>query len=428
MDPQTASPAKTRSRYTQRVRSLDLPTVRQAFRKSKTGEREEIWLVDGRDHDGKRYRLTCHSQIEAEAKAREQQELKKQQFRLGINLPIAVQVEALEAHQKGISIREAVAFYEKNRPKTDPVLVRVATAAYVYDREVIQKCGKGVDQMKNMFKRFNAGFGERFLHEITTKEIEDWLLLQQSKDGWKGFVGTGDKKSKDGWKKFAGIGDERRNTLLKLIRALFTFASGKARGWVPSDHNPAKDIPFIKIVRQEPCTMSPDETAMFLKLVSTFPQDVQAYAILRIFAPIRRCEFDGLDWSKLAGRILRVLGKGKRRRSIQLEEVCMTWLRPLVKESGPILERTLPNADEYLRAAFVKIGMRAESADDTDDYSPTKNILRHSACTYLHLIHGAATAARWAGHSEKIQEEHYLGLRDEDEAKRWKELSFSALI
>ena len=62
-------------------------------------------------------------------------------------------------------------------------------------------------------------------------------------------------------------------------------------------------------------------------------------------------------------------------------------------------------------------------ADDTDDFNPTKNILRHSACTYLQLLYGSAIAARRAGHSEKIQEEHYIGLRDEAEAKRWIELT-----
>ncbi len=369
--------------------------------------------MDGRDHGGERYRLTCHSKAEAEAKAREQQALRQQQFRLGINLPIAVLVEAAEAHQKGISIRKSIAFFEKNHPKSEPILVSVATEAYIYDREKIQKCGSGVAQMKNMFKRFNAGFGDRLLHEINTKEIEDWLLLQQCEGGWK---------------EFGCIGDERRNTILKLIRALFTFSSGKARSWVPVAHNPAKDISFIKIDRPDPCTLSPEETAQFLKLVPAFPKDVRAYAVLRIFAPIRRCEFAGLDWSKLKDRNLRVLGKGKRKRTIPLEEVCMTWLRPLIEKSGPILERSLPNADEYLRAAFVKIGLRPDVADDTDDFNPTKNILRHSACTYLHLIHGASTAARWAGHSEKIQEEHYIGLRDEDEAKKWIGLSVYALI
>jgi integrase len=293
-----------------------------------------------------------------------------------------VLVEAAEAHRKGICIREAIAFFEKNRPKTEQVLVKAATEAYVYDREKIQKCGSGVAQMKNMFKRFNAGFGNRFLHELSTKEIEQWLLAQQRPDGWK---------------EFGRIGDERRNTILKLIRALFTFASGKARGWLPSDQNPAKDISLIKIVRQEPRTMSADETAKFLKLVPSFPKDVQAYAILRIFAPVRRCEFVGLDWSKLVSNHLRVLGKGKRRRTIPLEEVCMAWLKSLIKESGPILERSLPKADEYLHDAFVKIGLRPESADDTDDFNPTKNILRHSVCSYLSLVYGAATAARWAG-------------------------------
>ena len=82
---------------------------------------------------------------------------------------------------------------------------------------------------------------------------------------------------------------------------------------------------------------------------------------------------------------------------------------------------------DYLRDAFVKIGLRPESADDTDDFNPTKNILRHSACTYLNLIHGAATAARWAGHAEKIQQEHYIGLRDEDEANHWIKLTPDAV-
>jgi hypothetical protein len=302
-----SSLAKSRSRQSRRVRSLDLPTVRQEFKKKKNGERVEIWVVDGRDHEGNRYRLTCHSKPIAEAKAREQHELFKQQFRLGVALPIAVQVEALEAHQKGISIREAVAFFEKNRPKTEPVLVRVATEAYVYDREIIQKCGSGVSQMKHMFKRLNAWFGDRFLHELQIKELEKWLLLQQNEKNLKVF---------------APIGDERRNTLLKLIRALFTFSSGKARGWVPPDHNSAKEIPFIKIDRPDPCTLSPEETARFLKLVLTFPKDVRAYAVLRIFAPIRRCEFGGLDWSKLKDRNLRVLGTQRPNSLREMGTIC----------------------------------------------------------------------------------------------------------
>jgi integrase len=412
MATQAATTARRAPRTRRQFRCLDLPKVYSSYKITKDGQKKTIWIVDGREHDGSRYRLTRHSEAEAWALAREQQALNQQEFRLGTTLPMHVLVEAAETHRKGICIQEAVAFFEKNRPKTEQVLVKAATEAYVYDREKIQKCGAGVAQMKNMFKRFNAGFGNRFLHELSTKEIEQWLLAQQRPDGWK---------------EFGPIGDERRNTILKLIRALFTFASGKARGWLPPDHNPAKDISLIKIVRLEPCTMSADETAQFLKLVPSFPKDVQAYAILRIFAPVRRCEFVGLDWSKLVSQNLRVLGKGKRRRTIPLEEVCMSWLRSLIKKSGPILERSLPKADDYLRDAFVKIGLRPESADDTDDFNPTKNILRHSACTYLNLIHGAATAARWAGHAEKIQQEHYIGLRDEDEANHWIKLTPDAV-
>jgi integrase len=400
--------AKARSRYTHRVRSLDLPKVYEGFRTAKSGGREPIWFVDGRDHEGERYRLTAHSKAEGEAMAREQQSLMQQQFRLGTSLPMPILVEAAEAHRKGISIRDAVAFFETNRPKTEAVTVSHATEAYVYDREIIQKCGSGVSQMKNIFKRFNAGFGDRFLHELTTKEIENWLLLQQREGGWR-----------HGQEKFDRIGDERRNTVLKLIRALFTFASGKARGWVARDHNPAKDISFIKIERPEPCTLSVEDTAKLLQLVPQFPEDVRAYAYLRIFEPIRRCEFPGLEWEKLAGNNLRVLGKGKRRRAIQLQDVCLAYLKPLIKTSGPILNRHLSGADEYLREAFIAIGLRPETLDDTNDLNPTKNILRHSSCTYLQLLFGAATAARRAGHSEKIQNEHYIGLRTEDEAKRW---------
>jgi hypothetical protein len=295
MATQTALKKRKAPRTRRQFRSLDLPRVRPAYRITREGQKIPIWVVDGREHNGTRYRLTRHTEEEAWATAREQQALSQQEFRLGTTLPMNVLVEAAEAHRKGICIREAIEFFEKNRPKTEQILVKIATEAYVYDREKIQKCGSGVAQMKNIFKRFNAGFGSRFLHELSTKEIEQWLLLQQRPDGWK---------------EFRPIGDERRNTVLKLIRALFTFASVKARGWLPPDHNPAKDIPFIKIVRVEPCTMSPDETAQFLKLVPSFPENIQAYAILRIFAPVRRCEFVGLDWSKLVSRSLRVLGKG----------------------------------------------------------------------------------------------------------------------
>ena len=214
MATQAATTARRAPRTRRQFRCLDLPKVYSSYKITKDGQKKTIWIVDGREHDGSRYRLTRHSEAEAWALAREQQALNQQEFRLGTTLPMHVLVEAAETHRKGICIQEAVAFFEKNRPKTEQVLVKAATEAYVYDREKIQKCGAGVAQMKNMFKRFNAGFGNRFLHELSTKEIEQWLLAQQRPDGWK---------------EFGPIGDERRNTILKLIRALFTFASGKAR-------------------------------------------------------------------------------------------------------------------------------------------------------------------------------------------------------
>ncbi len=101
-----------------------------------------------------------------------------------------------------------------------------AADAYVYDREIIQKCEGGVGQMKALFKRLNAEFGNRLLHEITTAEIQKWLIAQQKPGGWRSFQ---------------PLGDERRNTLLKTVRALFTFAAVKSRGWVAEGYNPAKD-------------------------------------------------------------------------------------------------------------------------------------------------------------------------------------------
>jgi len=80
MEHQATLPAKTRKRRSRRVRSLDLPTVRQEFRKTKTGGLKEVWLVDGRDHENERYRLTSDTKIDAEAKAREQQELSSSSF------------------------------------------------------------------------------------------------------------------------------------------------------------------------------------------------------------------------------------------------------------------------------------------------------------------------------------------------------------
>jgi site-specific recombinase XerD len=120
---------------------------------------------------------------------------------------------------------------------------------------------------------------------------------------------------------------------------------------------------------------------------------------------------------------LRVIGKGKRKRTIQLEPVAMKWLLQVHLSPGPILGGHPSKLDEHFKTAMTKIGLRPDLVDDdTSDQNPSKNILRHTVCTYLHLIHGAAKAARMAGHSERIQESHYLGLRTEVEAKSWASL------
>ena len=170
--------------------------------------------------------------------------------------------------------------------------------------------------------------------------------------------------------------------------------------------------------------MSPGETKALLAEAENFPIEFKAATYLRIFAPLRRCELRKIQWENLVDNNLRLEGKGKRKRTIQLDPVAMRWLAEVKQTSGPILRTHPSKLDEHLRAAMTRMGLRPDLADDSGgDQNPTKNILRHSACTYLHLIHGAAKAARLAGHSERIQEAHYLGLRTEAEAKAWAKLS-----
>jgi len=404
----TAHPGINPASKKRRFRALEKPRVYQTYRTLPDGQKETLWMVDGRHQDGERYRLTCHSEAEAHQKAEAQQAVALVQFRLGVSLPMDVLVTAAEAYKEGISVREAVDFFRKNRPKTEPITVAKATDAYVYDREVVQKCEGGVGQMKGLFKRLNTEFGNRMLHELTTDELQKWLIAQQKPTGWRGFQ---------------PLGDERRNTLLKTVRALFTFAAAKSRGWVVENHNPAKEIPLIKISRPDACTLSPSETKALLAEVETFPLEFKAAAYLRIFVPLRRCELRKICWENFIDNNLRLEGKGKRKRTIQLDPVAMSWLATVKQPSGPVLGSHPSKLDEHLRAAMTRMGLRPDLADDSGgDQNPTKNILRHSACTYLHLIHGAAKAARLAGHSERIQESHYLGLRTETEAKAWASL------
>ncbi len=109
-------PASKRRQF----RPVEKPCVYETYRTLKDGQKETIWIVDGRHHDDKRYRLTCHSEIEAKQKAEAEQALALGSFRLGTSLPMHVMVEAAEAHQQGISVREAVEFYKKTALNPNP--------------------------------------------------------------------------------------------------------------------------------------------------------------------------------------------------------------------------------------------------------------------------------------------------------------------
>lgn len=148
-----------------------------------------------------------------------------------------------------------------------------------------------------------------------------------------------------------------------------------------------------------------------------------AFVALGGFAGLRSIEILRLEWEdvwfeKGFIEVGREKSKTATRRLVPICPALAAWIKPLAKESGPILP------DIRNEVHFTRLFHAAKETLNDEAGKPrvklVHNGLRHSFCSYrMAETKSAAQVALEAGNSPKMLFEHYRELVTEAEAKEW---------
>ena len=127
---------------------------------------------------------------------------------------------------------------------------------------------------------------------------------------------------------------------------------------------------------------------------------MRVYASILLFAGLRPSEAKQLDWKDINNRpgyIYVRSNKTGKNRYVEIQENLRQWLKPLMRESGPITYKT---ADTILAQQALDLGIV--------DKSWPNDVCRHSYASYrLAIIESRNQLADELGDSVAVVNKHY---------------------
>ena len=215
----------------------------------------------------------------------------------------------------------------------------------------------------------------------------------------------------------------------------FGMESDKSRNW--HTLNPAKGITRKHVDDKDPVILTLDEVKEHLRACIEDEQNRDYHIICYIMQLFVGPRFDEVhtkakdkskpDWKNMnlkskKYRIPKEIAKKRRNRNCTIPPNAMEFLKPLWKESGPLIPMYKYN--ERLTDLRRKLGY--------EDWNGThKNALRHTFATNHLVLHGEEATRAAMGHSERNTEqlfENYRALmEDEDEAHEFFQITPESL-
>ena len=203
------------------------------------------------------------------------------------------------------------------------------------------------------------------------------------------------------------------------LRSFYKYLFSKAK---LIEYNPAAELDSPKVVHRLPRYLNVDESIQLLESVEG-KNKVRDYAILVLFlnCGLRLSELVGINLSDIRGDTLTVMGKGKKERTIYLNQACLEAIdayrriRPVegVKDKDALFlserkQRISPKTVQYLVKKYI-----AAAGLDTRKYSTHK--LRHTAATLMYKHGNVDIRALQSilGHESIATTEIYPHLDDE---------------
>jgi integrase len=211
----------------------------------------------------------------------------------------------------------------------------------------------------------------------------------------------------DAWLRSLDIVAVTRNSMLRCIKVLFSFA--KAQNYLPDEKNTAvEQMQQVRVKSEDTTIFSPEEMA---KLLHHAPPDLVPILAIGAFAGIRMAELERLDWKAvdLERRFIEIrAGQAKTasRRVIPISDNLAAWLTPLERKGKIVRTKELQTHVPALARALKMEWPR--------------NVLRDSFISYrIAIVQSADQVALEAGNSASIIFKHYRELTTPEVAEKW---------
>lgn len=216
-----------------------------------------------------------------------------------------------------------------------------------------------------------------------------------------------------------GLQPSYRNSLMREMRAVFTFAQKKK--WCRE--NPVKEMEFDSLHVGEREVFSVDESARLLYTCATKHKDLLPFVATGLFAGVRVFEMLRMNWESIDLREQSIdlpakITKRKRQRSIEIEPVLRIWLKRSlelgIKHEGPLLQVSTYDA--------LRDRIRELAKDSKVVWK--QNALRHSYASYWLAKHGdldrLSLQLGHAGGLEVLQRFYHRAVKEKTADTFWK--------
>jgi integrase len=211
----------------------------------------------------------------------------------------------------------------------------------------------------------------------------------------------------DAWLRSLEISSVTRNSMLRCIKVLFSFA--RSQNYLPEERATASDqVQVVRVKSGDVSVFTPSEMA---KILHAAPPSLIPILAIGAFSGIRMAELNRLDWTAidLDRRFIEVrAGQAKTasRRIIPISDNLAAWLTPLDRR-GKVVK--MPDLHNHVTALARALEL---------DWP--RNVLRHSFISYrIAKMKSADQVALEAGNSPSIIFKHYRELTTEDQADEW---------
>jgi integrase len=309
------------------------------------------WVITGYP-EGKRVRLWFKTEKAAKKEANERN---AEITATGTQdqLPYALRITALQGAKDlepfKKTLADAVDFYVKHlKAIKKSITVRVLVDEYLAVQKSRNKSAVHQKDMRGRLKRFCLSFGNRPVHDITSKEIEQWLFSLK-------------------------VAPVTFNNYRERVGFLFGYAI--KHGYLEKDTNPVNHrIEKIPVVDAPVEIFKVDELAAILSKAT--PELLPMFAI-GAFAGLRTNELLQLKWEdvKLLTGYLDVradIAKSSRSRYFKIESNLLQWLAPYAGRTGRL----------WVKSEDMFIAAR-KSVRKTAGVAWVDNGLRHSYASYF---------------------------------------------